>query len=211
MPNLLKSVGKAIKKTAAFNVSSEAPAQVKSLLQKYGNEKIVKIQVARKPIINAIKKIVDLVSDVEFDKLFHLFIIVVLENGITLRLERNQRVNFTQSIGLNDETEIMDVPLNKNITFGEFIEKGNKIQGDLYWRYSGINNNCQSFVYNTLYANGLMNGDLKSFIKQDIQNLVKPFLSEVADTITDLAHSVDVLKGNGSNGIIGFDGCFIKI
>lgn len=211
MPNLLKSVGKAVKKIAAFNVSSEAPAQVKSLLQKYGNEKIVDISVGRKPITSAIRKIIDIITDVPYDVLFHLFIIVKLENGVEIKLERNQRVNFTTSIGKTPDTEIVNVPLNKDLTFGQFIENGNKRQGNLYWKYSASSNNCQDFTIATLSANGLLNTQLKEFIKQDTKDLLPNWVKEVADTITDAAHSVDKTLSGGGIGLIGSNGCFIKI
>lgn len=211
MPNLLKSVGKSIKKVAAFNVSSEAPAQVKSLLQKYGNEKIVEMSVGRKPITSAIRKIVNIITDVPYDDLFHLFIIVKLENGVELKLERNQRVNFTTSVGLTPDTEIVNVPIKKDITLGQFVENGNKRQGNLYWKYSASSNNCQDFVIATLSANGLLHSQLRDFIKQDTKDLLPNWVAEVADTITDAANSVDKTLSGGGMGLVGYGNVFIKI
>ena len=196
--NLLKSVGKAISKAASFGVSGSAPPEVKRLLEKYGNQKIVQMSVARKPIISLIKKVVDLLANEVYDKLFHLFIIVKLENGVELKLERNQRINFTQSLGLTPDTEIIEVPINKDITLSEFITKANKRQGDLYWKYSSSSNNCQDFVFVNLSVNGLMTPQLKTFVKQDTKNLLPKWVQSVSDTITDAAASVDSVVQGGS-------------
>lgn len=216
MPNLLKSVGKAISKIAKIGLTPNAPPQVKSLLEKYGSQKITKIEVGRKPIVSAIKKLIDIVGNEYFDKLFHLFLIITLENGVKIKLERNQRVNFTTSLGIDKETEIVEVPLKgKDITFAELIENANNRQGNLYWIYQPISNNCQSFCYATLSASGLMNDELTKFIKQDTKKLLSPFFEKVAETLTDAAHSVSsTLSGGGisnDKGLIGYGQTYIRV
>jgi len=64
--------------------------------------------------------------------------------------------------------------------------------------YSASNNNCQSYIMQLLGSNGLLNEELKKFIKQDTNNLLSPFLKRATDFVTDTAASVDrVVNGAG--------------
>ncbi len=214
MPNLLKSVGKAAKTVVKSAIRKDLPPSMRNILEKDGNIPIQSIEVKRKPILSVIKKLIDMVANEPFDKLFHLFMIITLENGKKFRFEKNQVLNLQSYSGSDDEdTESISAPVNKSITMNELFDKViNRIGIAAFINYDAVSQNCQANIFNTLSASGLMNDSLKSFIKQKTDKLLPPIIETFARGATDLAAAADsVLQGNGSNGIIGFDGCFIKI
>jgi len=95
----------------------------------------------------------------------------------------------------------MRVPLNKSITIGELVENTRAYMGDkLFSSYSGFHNNCQDFVIAILTSNKLINPQLKQFVKQPIDELVKklPKISEkIVDAITDTGAVADVITRGG--------------
>lgn len=195
----------------SFNKSNQRlnyPPSMRKNMEKYGNQKIVNIQVGRKPIQSTIEKALSLFTlgnieqekkELHYDYLYHLFLILYLENGKKLKLEKNQVISLTEDIV--NASDIREVKLNKTITLNQFIENGRKLQGSAYFTYDVVNNNCQKFVIANLKANGLLTDDLRTFIEQDIKKLVPGFLNKVSNAVTDTAHTVDtLLQGQGMFG-----------
>jgi len=113
----LESVNKAFRR-------KNYPPSMRAALEKYGNNKITSLTVGRNPIQSVIQKIANTLvgsklNDLNIDTLFHLFLIIELDNGMKFKTERNQVLSFTPSIG--DVKESIQVPLNKSITLKEFF------------------------------------------------------------------------------------------
>lgn len=199
--SLLKAPLKAVEAVNKALRRDDYPPSMRAALAKYGDQKIVKLTAGRNPIVSTIQKIAntligDKMKDVNIDTLFHLFLIVELENGMKFKTERNQVLNFTSSIGEVKESE--SVPVSKNVTLAEFFDNTFKRYGKALFQYSAATNNCQSYLIQLLNANGLLNSKLQSFIKQNTQTLLSPFLKKVTDTITDVAASADtIMNGKG--------------
>ena len=195
----------AINKAARRN---NYPPSMRAALEKYGNNKIVSLTVGRNPIQSAIQKVAntlvgDKLKNLNIDTLFHLFLVIGLDNGMKFKTERNQVLNFTPTIG--DIKESMTVPLNKSITLKEFFDNAIKRVGNMLFTYSAANNNCQSYIMQLLGSNGLNSDSLKKFIKQDTNTLLSPFLKKVTDTITDTAATADrLIHGAGKTVKMNF-------
>lgn len=183
---------------------NDYPPSMRSALEKYGNNKIVSLTVGRNPIVSAIQKVANvLVGDklkaLNIDTLFHLFLIIELDNGQKFKTERNQVLNFTSSIG--EVKESMPVTVNKDITLSKFFESALNRVGKLLFTYSASSNNCQSYIIQLLGANGLLNDSIRNFVKQDTNTLLSPFLSKAADVVTDSAATFDrIVHGQGGGG-----------
>lgn len=164
--------------------------------------KISSIQVCRSPIQSYIQKIIDLVSikSTPYDKLFHLYGLIKLDNGATYRFEKNQVIEIAK-YNKDSDSDCVSVPMNKDILFGEFFMKAQTAGGADYFKYDGFTNNCQDFILTCLRANSLLNPELSKFIKQDVQNLVPPLIEKFGRKVTDLAAAADVLvNGEGMMG-----------
>lgn len=180
------------------------PPSMRAAIEKYGNNKIVKLTVGRNPIISAIQKVANLLvgdklKKLNIDTLFHLFLIIELDNGQKFKTERNQVLNFTSSIG--EVKESIEVPINKDITLAEFFDNTLKKVGNILFVYNAVSNNCQMYIMQLLTSNGLINDSIKNFVKQDTNTLLSPFLSKAANVVTDTAATIDkLLYGSGMRG-----------
>jgi hypothetical protein len=177
----------------------KAPPSVRKILETEGNQKIVSLSVNRDPINSVLKKIVDLVSlKMPHDKLFHLYIILKLENGKSYLLEKNQVIKMIPSTKTGQES--MNIPINKDLKLGEFFINGQKNVGDeKFFVYDAIKANCQDFVMALLKGNNLGDKSVFDFVKQDTQGLVSGFMASIGKKITDVASSVDrALEGEGT-------------
>lgn len=186
---------------------TQRPLSITNLLKTYGNNQILIIDICRQPITPAIKLIINFAThgDIErvvreygYDNVFHLYCIITLDNGDTIRLDKNQRVHIDiNSTTINPEAVCKSIKLPYPTTLTEFITKGEKLGNQVgsFYRYSGHDNNCQKFIRVLLNASGVYS--LDSFIMQDAGALVKSgFLRNLGQAITDTAALIDyVYKG----------------
>ncbi len=89
---------------------------------------------------------------------------------------------------------LINIPLNKLITFNSFLNNGIKAQGDNFWLYDSISNNCQKFVNILLKTNNLGNEQIFKFVEQNVNDLVVKPVQQMAHFITDLAARIDLIK-----------------
>lgn len=200
----LKDIIDAVKRFFSGPRRDKAPPSVRNIIESQGNQKIVSMSVNRDPISSVLRKVVDLVSiNIPYDKLFHLFVILKLENGKSYRLEKNEVLKMSETSKKGDES--LDIPLNKDITLFELFENGRKNAGsdDKFFVYDAIRANCQDFVMNLLKGSGLGDAETVKFVKQDTKGLVSDFMESVGKKITDIAGSVNrALEGEGKQKMI---------
>jgi hypothetical protein len=195
-----------------FTGRTKPPPIVRSLLRAVGEEEILSLKVGRSPVNSVITGILNAVSlgqleqnrkDLNYDQIYHLALIVQTKSK-SFTLERNQTV----SVGaVRNFEEIRDVPATGGtIRFGTFLENGEKISKENFWRYNPVSNNCQIFVTDLLKGNGLLTTELNSFINQDAAGLLKhsPLAEKIASGITDFGHRIDILlHGAGKIKLVG--------
>jgi len=219
--NLGKKIYKGAKDTASKVVSTTKdvatkvitgntglPPNVKKILDKEGEQIISKIVIARNPVGSALITALSVASMGQFkknleaspyDKLFHLKLILTLQNGKRVALEKVERVSMTLNPKPEKGQEDMDVPLDKTITLNQLYHNAEIRMGDKFYPYSARDNNCQNFVLNVLQGSNI--GDAKNyeFIKQNTTSLFgdESFLRKLSNTITDVGARFNVLMQGG--------------
>jgi hypothetical protein len=196
------------------NAIREGPSGApSSRLKKFINEnnnKIVSVQLGKKPIIKPVHKFLDAVSfgrfskkakELNYDSVFHNYLIITLDNGKKIKLEKNAIVEYKPAKESDFKHEIFDIPLNgKELTLTEMINKASDGKGKDFWKYSADRNNCQEFTRSMIVENGLLPETDKTVELQDAKELVDtlPFGSNLTNSITNTAAVGDrLLHGDG--------------
>lgn len=183
-------------KNFLINGSRSFSTKVQTILAKVGNDRIYSITIFRSPINSMIKNILQIASfqNIEYDQLFHLGII--FNNQVLI--EKNSIVNMEINPKMTRNTEILNMQFNQSITINQFINNGLEYMGsDKFFSYSSYDNNCQYFALNMLYANGINDESLVTFIKQDTEEIFRnnPYLRRFANTITDTDGRLKYIQG----------------
>jgi hypothetical protein len=188
-------------------VRLDFPPKERALLQTYGNLEITHITVCRSPIVDALNKVLNVVSFGKWDNLrkgygydtmFHLFMLVRFLNNSTVRIEKNEVIRINNTFQLSKDVQSIDVPLlGKKLTLNEMFNTTiQRVGQERVFRYNAFSTNCQMFIMDVLESNGLMNESLKAFIYQDMKQIVEKlpsFTQKIGKATTDLAHRLNIL------------------
>lgn len=192
-------------------IKKEYTNSAKKGIQKYGNLRIVAITVCRQPIMAILDKVINVISfgkwsrakkEENFDKLFHLFMLVRFDNNSSCIVEKNEKININGNYKINDQTEQIAVPLNgQQLTLNNILETALKTVGqDQYFLYHPITNNCQNYILNLLKSSNLGDQDDYTFIKQDVTTLAKKIgktTTTIMKGVTDLGAKFAEVTGRG--------------
>jgi hypothetical protein len=109
--------------------------KIQNILKKYGDKKIRALRVGRRPINSMVEKAFNIISwgkwqelrnQYYYDTLFHLFIIMTLEDGTKISLEKNSIVNMDVNDSRCSESgvdcEELEYPAN-SLTVKELVMK----------------------------------------------------------------------------------------
>jgi hypothetical protein len=153
---------------------------VRDLISKYKDYKIVHILGAKQPIESSVQWLANIISSgkyeqakskLGYDNFFHVYLILRLEDGTKLKLEKNEVINIEVITGLQKNTGSYNIG-DTNIRLGDFLSRGQQLMGpDKYFDYDPFNNNCQIYLLSLLKANGLINKDISDFFGQDAQTV----------------------------------------
>lgn len=188
---------------------TKAPPKVRKLITTYGQQKVLFMNVCRKPISKMLDTAMNVMSlgkweeqkkELGYDSLFHLYIVIGLENNMILTMEKNQVVNIAPHQSDLD-VNCMRIDIPKVVTLAELLVKGEQLQGPSFYLYNPKNNNCQYFVMSVLKGSNLGNQEVFDFVLQDSEKLVSGALDFIGRHTTDLAARFDVLL-NGEGLII---------
>ena len=145
-------------------------------------------------------------KDITFDQVYHLGIEAeVTHGGSTKRLviEKNAVINISPANAWTHDTEVLEIhlPAGEQLTLNVLLENAKKLMGGKYFMYDAFTNNCQDYIMAILDANHLTTPELRKFVKQDLDNLVKElpgYTGTVAKAATDLGALADVaMQGRG--------------
>lgn len=176
----------------------------RDILAKYGNEEIIKVIICRKPLVKAISSFLNMISfgkfkkkatELGYDQVFHLFMILEMKNGKMLQLEKNQVPQLHDKVSI-DQSTTSKVIYDPKIKLNEFINKGIAMMKDNFWIYSASKWNCQNFIASILQANGILTNDLYKFIMQDaiqLFNTIPSIPKDLINKLLDLANRGDIL------------------
>ena len=178
---------------------------IQKLLTQYGDKQITGITIIREPIKQYVNILTNIITLGEIDKykntynineLFHLYMIVALNDGSLIRVEKNEEIDIEKvnSIPQLDPkfVYVCKLPSN-NLTLNILLNKTlNTIGQARYFKYDALNNNCQNYLYNILSTNGFnsINPDMKQFIIQDLTQLA----NKLGDTTKDIMNGLTNIK-----------------
>jgi len=187
-----------------------------NLINEKKNNKIKKITIYRKPIDTIIKQSLNVLSlgrflknlkNSPYDEIYHLYMVIFLDDNINLLLEKNERINLVKintmeviNLNYNKNVQNMEVEINNEILFIDLLNKTYKNMGVSYFKYSSNQYNCQNFIYNILNSNDLLNEKLEKFIYQDPSFFFQKlnYLTKFNNAITSLGAKIDLIRrGSG--------------
>lgn len=211
-------IGGGLKDTVVglFKGRSKYSPAIQSILKKHGDIKIRGAIIKRTPVPSLITQALGTISpefakrlkESPYDKLFHLFLVLQLENGKVVVVEKNETLSVTDRYkkrGKEEEEKQVSVP--QGLTLNTALEKTQQSMGtEKFFGYSAKDNNCQDFLVAFLKANNMGNEEVFKFVKQDTAYLFKnlPILRKISNTLTDIAGRANVaLEGTGNTvGVI---------
>lgn len=186
-----------------FDARTGPSPSVRKFLKEYGGYTFESVTVCRKPIVSAINKIIDLVSnEKQYDKLYHLFAVCTLRspagNPSIWQIEKNHVVTVSKSITTGNTT---CKTAKMSGTVGQVFERAAAADGKDFWNYDAIRANCQRFLASLLRAGGGLTPELSAFITQDVAQLLPGYAEKIAKAATNTAAWIDTkLFGKGLRG-----------
>ena len=176
--NPSKYVGKVLSETYR-DVGSQYPPQVKSVLLRHGDHKIVDIKLCKEVVSANTEFLLKALSGSNtweeakkkygFDKFYHLFMIATLEDGTKLHIEKNEIIRVSPAP--RPCPDALDLG-STNISLSELFERTKARIGDNnFFVYDPLGNNCQAFISELLKTINLWNDTSRSFVYQDIEGL----------------------------------------
>lgn len=189
---------------ALKGVRSNFKPVVREILKNVGDKQIKTLMIVRTPLTEVLQFFVRRINkearNLNHDKLFHLFIIAILNDGQKYTIEKNENINI-KKYEYNKLDDYRQIPFNNkdltiNILLGKTLEKIGK---EKFFRYDAFNENCQRFVLDVLTSNNInVQNDLKKFIIQDVHNIVPSWIERVIKTATDIINrSETIIEGEG--------------
>lgn len=197
------------KMNALINGRNAYPPKVRDILNKYGNEIITSVVIKRNPLSNAIMNVLNTVSlgsfknkldRSEYDKLFHLQIVITTNTNKIISIEKNEVINMSlnPSSSPNMESSIVH-NLPQGLTLQNLMENTKNYMKNSMFSYSAKDNNCQDFVMGILNGNNIGDDENRSFTKQDTESLFgsSDYLRKISNTVTDMGEKVNIIT-NGA-------------
>ena len=194
-----------------LRVKAEPSNEFKRHLDLYGIFAISKIYICREPLAKGVEMFVNiftrgkynkLKNDLHYDQVFHLYLMILLSNGMWMLLEKNERPVLKPSeISKVNNYEHLSVALQPDtITLREFVENAITLMGDNeFFIYDSITSNCQKFVTDVLSSNNLWSTNYDLFVNQSINKSLEKVngLKDVFRKITDVGAIFDQITGKG--------------
>ena len=192
---------------------TELPPKVRDILSKYGDNVIDTITICRTPVPGILTGALSALSggafgnalkNAPYDKLFHLFLRISIDNGMVLSMEKNEVINMDIDPPIPKDTEQKPVSIPLGMTSNELMEGAKKVQGGKFLGYSARDNNCQDFILAIFNGCNIGNQEDRDFIKQETKSLFgdNVGLRKFSNTITDLGGIANtVMTGAGIDNI----------
>lgn len=189
---------------ALLTGSNNYTTNVIDIIKENGDNLITKMVLKRRPISNMFEKALSYSTFGAFekanpyDKLFHLAVVLYLDNGRSYTLEKNATISITEPVEKPD-TEFKDVnyPTENIVSLNTLLEKTRLRMGRKYFLYNAKSNNCQDFLLNVFDANNIGGATERDFIKQDTRRIFNEspnYLKNMAKFITDMGGRYDNTK-----------------
>jgi hypothetical protein len=179
------------------------PPSVRDYLAKYGTQQVIGMSVNRTPVFGIIQNTINVLSlgnwnknkkKLNYDDVYHLYLLVTIRNGKTFRIEKNHVENMYETT--EEGKDHINVHVPKGITLNDLFINGEKAAGspEKFHVYDSIHQNCQRYVEAILKGIGEWTPEVSKFVLQDAPKLIEgsSWFGYVAKKITDLANVADV-------------------
>jgi hypothetical protein len=202
IPKPVKDVVKAMmdysKNIDKFNSKS------KKTLEQYGNEEITNIKIFRQEIDGVLGKVISFITATD-GKLYHLGMLLTLQSGKVITLEKNHTINIVEGSTIKPKDDVIEVNLKeKHITLNGLMDKAIETVGkNQIFEYDAFGGkNCQNFVIDVLKSNGILSKEDQDFTLQDLSEHKKNSrlgeeTGDIIKGITDTRNAVNNLTGFG--------------
>jgi hypothetical protein len=189
-----------------FNPYANYRPQAQKIIAKYKDMGIKEIYAFRKPVMAVLNTILNAISLGKFeeakkksnyDNLFHLGLIIVLDDETHIVVEKNERIDMEliKKENMKNWGELKPVEITNEITFGELLENAQKGMGANYFKYSPFGNNCQVYAQSVLKYSDLLDEETNNFIYQPLESIVEMIPKSTAT----IAKAVTTLGGFFAN------------
>ena len=192
--------------------------KAKRMILKYGNNKIVSMQIYRTPLDSIINKTINTLSFGQwgelqkkygFDKFYHLALVLTLDNNKNIIVQKLDVIDIDDNYKTTSKTEtfIISNYMPNTKTLNDLLTTARtKLNDDKLWfGYDPLYNNCQYFIRYILQNNDLYNDDINKFLFQDLTELIGDLTktktgyitSKIMKFTTDLSATSNKLLGKG--------------
>ena len=183
----------------ARDVSTQYPPQVRSILAQHGAHRITNVKLCKEVVSQNTEFLLKALSGPKtweeakrkhgFDRFYHLFMIITMDDGSQLHVEKNEVIRMSPNPRACPDALDMGAP-TAPITVNEMMDRTRKRIGDRdFFTYDPLANNCQNFVNQLLRTMGLWNQTSSSFVFQDIKGLreeLPSYTKYLAKGLTDV-------------------------
>jgi hypothetical protein len=170
---------------------------VKNLVDKHGNEKIIKMIIRKYAIWKVAVNFLNITTKGHFERLYnkfnndkisHYYIWCKTDNNTIFTLEKingfimvnSKYCNFQEYIHENDKKSFLLDQNGNNPTVMELLENTRKYMGDeKYFNYECYDNNCTVFIESIIKSNNMDNEEGLNFININIKKIVSNIPSNV--------------------------------
>jgi len=162
------------------DVGSQYPPQVKNVLMRHGNHRIVDIKLCKEVVSENTEFLLKALAGKNtweeakrkhgFDRFYHLFMIVTMDDGSRLHVEKNDVIRVSDAP--RPCPDALDLGAPSPLTLSELMDRTKqRIGNNDFFVYDPFSNNCQAFVKQLLITMGLFNQTSNEFLFQNVEGL----------------------------------------
>lgn len=189
----------------------------KKTLDQYGTMPVVRVQIYRTPLSNALNLVLQglsfgqweqLKQKYGFDKFYHLALILTVKTpqGFEKNIvtEKVQEVEVREDYKTTKYTEALQIPIsNMPFTIQQMVDQTMQRMGkQQFFAYEAFNNNCQVYVAENLKSVNMYTPQAQQFLFQDLSGIaqeINPMLRNVMKGVTDVGNIVSKWSGRGKD------------
>lgn len=174
--------------------SSKPSSRLTKFLDQNQNH-ITKLQVGRRPLLAPLRRALDVISfghfsrkskALNYDNVYHNYILITLDDGRTIKIEKNEIVSESNASADDKNGELYDVPLNgRKLTVKNLIDTASAGNEANFYKYRANRDNCQVFTRDIVVKNGLLPDQEIQDAKALVDTL--PAKELIPNVITDFA------------------------
>jgi hypothetical protein len=186
---------------------NDYPPLVRKYIKILGDNKIRSIKACRRPIWTTINYVLDFMSlgswskkkkENNYDYMFHTFLIVKFDNSEREYLIEKNQVVYMKEYKLDLNDRFVNVKVNHNVNFREFMYKPIGVYGQEILEYDPVYANCQKFVQKILHCSGLLSQEVVNFINQDVEKVLISYPYYISKVASMAANRLDtIIHGRG--------------